>query len=79
MDAEAGSFILCIADDRNVQLAGEAVLRTEQRFQVDVLRPMQNLNGAGAALVNARVIGNETDAASLKLLEAVPIEHVDSG
>ena len=64
-DLQSGRCIGGIADDACVELACKAVLRAEQNLHVDPLCVVQQLDRADSFLIDAGVIGDQTDPFSL--------------
>ena len=67
-----------IANVRRIELAGDAVLGAEERDELHIRRGVQQLSGANAVAIAARVIGDQPDAPPGKLAKSVAHEHVNS-
>lgn len=73
-----GSGFNVIRDMRNVEFAAEAVFRTEDFHELDVLGVVQMANRALPMSIDTGVIGNQRDASARERCEVVPRQNIDT-
>lgn len=77
-DRNSRGRLNAVADFGDVELTRDAVFGTEDSGESNIVGGMQNFNAAAAGAINARMIGDETDAQIAEHREIFLLQYVEA-